>query len=272
MRDLIEKSLLLEKKVKALLEKGEQQASLQLTNEITEILSTTLLSLQQEKQKETVKFIQSFINERLNLIKKDETSIELKEGAKVVVHLIQLNTFEQDENYLDISFLKEKAYMLPQLTQSGYNDRFNYDGYLTYYLSSSHTSYVQVFRNGCMEIVDNGVFSTSEKWIFATKFETAIIEQLPKYLNVLKQRNFNAPYFVQITFLNVKDYTIYLQNRFFFDTYKIEKDELHLQNVLIENIDEHLAKTLKPAFDVLWNSGGYPDSINYNNGNWRPRN
>jgi hypothetical protein len=270
MRDLLEKSLLLEKKVKTLLEQGEKQASLKLTHEITEVVSATLSHFQMGRQKETEKRIESFINLRLGSIKNADTPIELKEGAKIVVHIIPLSAFEHGKNF-DVSFLKEHSYMLPQLTNSSYDYRFNYDGYMTFYHSSSLSTYVQLLRNGCIEIVDNSVFSPNKK-IFATKFESAIVEQVPKYLRLLNERWLDGPYLIQITFLEVKDYTIYIPNSFYYEIAKIDKSELHLPKVVIDNLDEHFAKPLKPAFDVLWNSGGYSGSINYNNGNWSPKN
>ncbi|MCM3412699.1 hypothetical protein [Metabacillus litoralis] len=265
MRDLIEKVGILEKKVSTLLEQGEKQASINLIQEMSEILSSTLFHL----QKETDKKILSFINDRLDAIKNIETPIPLLPGGKVVVHLIPIQAFE-DESNLDISTFRDKAHQLPQLCQSGYDYRFNYDGFITYNRSNHRSSYVQVFRNGCMEIVDNGIINGSENLINVIRFEEVMIHILPKYLKVLYECEIPGPFFVYTTFVGVKGHSLY--HGTFFDTYQIDKDELRLPKILIEESNADLALSLKPAFNVLWNSGGFPGSINYADGTWKPRN
>jgi hypothetical protein len=181
-----------------------------------------------------------------------------------------VSAFKQEENNFDISSLKDRAYQLPQLSQGGYNDRFNYDGYLTYSLANYHSSYVQVFRNGCMEIVDNGIINASDKLIYCTRFEALMIEKLPKYLKLLDEYKISGPLLVYITFIGVKGHLLF--QRAFFESHQIEKDELRLPKILLRENDGDIAMSLKPAFDVLWNSGGLYGSVNYVDGIWNPRN
>ena len=52
----------------------------------------------------------------------------------------------------------------------------------------------------------------------------------------------------------------------------IDRNDLLIPDVLIENFDNDLIQKLKPLFDIVWNSCGYPRSLNYDNeGNWNPQ-
>lgn len=56
------------------------------------------------------------------------------------------------------------------------------------------------------------------------------------------------------------------------EIYPIEKDVLLLPEVLIENFEQNLAKTIKPVFDAIWNATGWSGSIHYDqDGNWIAR-
>lgn len=254
-----------------MLERGETQTSLHVTNELTELLSTTLAFYQLEKQKEVEKQIQSFINHRLHTIKNFKTPIECTSGAKVVIHLVPTNILDKDEITLDMNLVGKRPQLLPLLSYSGYDYRYNFDGYVTHYHSNNQTSYVQVFRNGCLEILDDGVFSSSEKRILPTRFEANLIQKLPTYVSFLQEHNIGGPYQVFITFINIEGYSLFIPNSFFSESHKINRDEFTLPTVQF-NMKEEVSQKLKKTFDVLWNAGGYSASINYQNGSWNPRN
>ncbi|MRX71973.1 hypothetical protein GJU40_07285 [Bacillus lacus] len=260
MRDLVEKAGLLEKKIKSLSEQGEKEALIHITQEMSEILSTALSRFQSVTQKETDDNILSFIFRRLEAIKNDEAPIPLHPGGKAIIHIVPIHGVKDDLS-LDVSILRDKSQQLPQLCQGGFNFRFNFDGFLTYNRTNHKSSYVQVFRNGCMEIVENGIFKSADKLIYISRFEEILIHVLPKYLKILKECKIWVPHFVYITLSGVKGYSLY--HNTFLVAHEIEKDELRLPKVLLEESDDALEVSLKPAFDVLWNSVGIHGSLNY---------
>jgi hypothetical protein len=268
LKDTIELASFLEKRIKSLLDQGEKLVSLKLSHEITELLLTTLTFLQLEKRRENDSKFRSFIGDRINNIKNGHTPIELKNKTLAVIHLIPLNFFDIKDNGLEIDYFKNKGSSLPLLSGLGRDNRYNYDGFLSY--NSFNGSYLQVFRNGCLEIVDNVFFQEENKWLFPTRYESALIENLPKYLQVLSQWNNCQQYLVFGSFIGVKDYSIFLQNRIFYEPVKIDREDLFLPQILID-IEVEISKVLKPSFDVLWNSGGLIGSNNYIEGNWNPK-
>ena len=93
------------------------------------------------------KQIQSFINHRLHTIKKfQNTNRMYVRCKKVVIHLVPTNILDKDEITLDMNLVGKRPQLLPLLSYSGYDYRYNFDGYVTHYHSNTQTSYVQVFR------------------------------------------------------------------------------------------------------------------------------
>ncbi len=250
-----------------MLELGEAQTSLHTTKEISELLYDTLSCLHKERQKKVESNIQSFITSRIDTIKNNELPIEFESDTKAIFHLIPLNVFEQEEQQLDISVLQHKAPQLPPFGYGAYDYRYNYDGYLTH----NKNVYTQVFRNGCIEAVSDRFFNVSEKKLFASRFESSVIDITSKYIKVLNELGIKGPFRIHITLVGTLNYNLELPFEYFVDHYRIDKNEITLPRVAIEEEQqEQVTIPLKKAFDVLWNAGGVFGSINYKNGEWKP--
>lgn len=49
----------------------------------------------------------------------------------------------------------------------------------------------------------------------------------------------------------------------------MEKNDLFLPDILIDDIDSDASQILHPIFDIIWQGFGWERSINYDgNGNW----
>lgn len=58
----------------------------------------------------------------------------------------------------------------------------------------------------------------------------------------------------------------------FDEDYVIERDNLIIPGVMLENYEDKIEKKLKPCFDSIWNACGYSESENYDkNGEWKPK-
>jgi hypothetical protein len=51
----------------------------------------------------------------------------------------------------------------------------------------------------------------------------------------------------------------------------IDRAQIQLPDIMIETAQANVERLLRPAFDALWQAGGYPDSPNYDRqtGKWR---
>jgi hypothetical protein len=57
-----------------------------------------------------------------------------------------------------------------------------------------------------------------------------------------------------------------------FQRVSINRRIVLLPDVLIQDFAQPLESTCRPIFDAVWNAGGYPKSMNYDdNGNWIAR-
>ncbi|GAE36691.1 hypothetical protein [Halalkalibacter akibai] len=241
-------------------EKSDEGSPFQSQKEISLVLSLVLDFIQHQKQKEMDNRINTFIEKRIIDLKNNQASIQLSSETLVLLHVIP---YQEKELYLDISSSREHTHLFPLLSNRGYDNRFNADGFLSYH---SKSSYVQLFRNGIIEAADIAFFNPDNKEIYGTQLESCLIKKLPKYFSFLKElRADSNTFLVAVSLLNVKDCSL---SSGYYDV--IDREEIRLPKVVTRQ-EDNIAKMLKPAFDVLWNAVGMPGSINYINGDWQPR-
>jgi hypothetical protein len=217
--------------------------------------------------------INNFRLERLSTIVSDDTPIPLEEGAKLVVHLIPFVSFSPNVNVNLIDFgLKPPN----PIYSSGYNGRFNFDGFLSFCNTSDNRkacSYIEFFRNGKIEAVNTSLLRQRDgkKYIPSEAFERELIDCVNSYLQLQKQKNIEPPIALFVSLLNVSGYEMAVDPRrsFYEEPRPIEKKDLLVDGVLIEDFDCEASQLLKPIIDSIWNATGWPQSMNYNeNGDW----
>lgn len=254
----------LNKKIDVMLVRGEEQNSLQVIKELSELLSDTLDCIYKDKNKEIESNIQSFIAYRIANIVSNQMPIKFESDTKAIFHLIPTSAFKQEQQQIDMTALQQKTTQFSPFGHGSYDFRYNYDGYLTY----NKNVYTQVFRNGCIESVSSRFYNESEKRFFASRFESTVINITTQYIKVLNELGIKGPFYIYITLIGIEDYALAVPFRYIAD-YKIDRKEISLPRVKIEET-ENITSPLKKAFDVLWNAGGFPGSINYKNGEWNP--
>ena len=117
--------------------------------DVAEIRSAFLLS------EELPEKVRRFRDDRLARIVADETPVRLKDGPKLVLHLLPLSSFTGTFQF-DLAQIREQQIVFSPLGASGWNNRFNVDGVVTF--APSHDgalsrTYCQVFRSGRIETV-----------------------------------------------------------------------------------------------------------------------
>lgn len=225
--------------------------------------------------------LRTFRIDRIGKIISNETPIPIGNGAKVVLHLVPISAFvsgiKYDLRQFQISPFREK--LAPIHADYGSNLRFNFDGLLTYEQYNRPEpaeSYLQLFRNGIVESVNTSLFSDGDRHptIPSILFEQEMIEALKKYFFIQNALETEPPYFLLVTLLGVKGYSLpttdsrmgYLTNNL------IDRNDLLVPEILIEDISLPASTVLRPAFDAVWNAAAQPQSPSYDaEGNWTPR-
>jgi len=226
-----------------------------------------------------VERIRRFREDRISSIFANETPLPFRESAKIILHLIPIIAFDPAQRH-DVQRLALHLDTLKPMVCSGWNSRYNLDGFLTYAQDREGKtySYVQVFRNGIVEAVEGAMLGPYgvESVIPSSEYEEEIVNALQRFLTVSRTMNFGLPVFVFLTMVGVKGYLMGIDGRdqrlWFRESHKIDRDVLFLPEVVIETYEVKAEDALRPIFDAVWNACGFPKSLNYDDeGRWCPR-
>lgn len=218
----------------------------------------------------TIDRIRSFRNQRLEMVLSGETPVNMNRGAKIVFHVVPIGAFDPAANF-DVASLKQQN--PSPLSGTGWDSRYNFDGLLCF--TNTLYSYAQVFRNGIIEAVDAFILKPREpnnpsRNIPSIQYEKKVIQKLSEYITVQNNLGVEPPFLIMLSLLDVKGYSMYVSSDFMFDrVHQIDRENLVMPEVIVENFDFEPSKIIKPIFDAVWNACGYPGSLNYDDsGNW----
>ena len=210
---------------------------------------------------------ENFLSNRYSHIETESIQIGLKKGPKVILHIVSLDAFNQSLK-LDLHKLDSHSQDLPPIDAEQWGHKYGLDSFLTISkdFNSSPYSYVQVFRNSCIEAVNSSIIYYVDESCFipSIKLENDIINIIPKYLSFQKNLEINPPFLIKLSLLEVEDCTLSFPNIIKSKDHLINNRYLPMKAVVVKNYNENPADYMKPIFDSIANAAGYPRSFNYN--------
>ncbi len=222
--------------------------------------------------------IRDFRSERLSNVIAGETPIKLCEAPKVVLHILPLSAFDPSAKVNVGSASRDIALLSPlsaSHTGSGLSERHNFDGFLRYFQVKADcaSSYVQVFRTGILEYADAFILE-GDPAIASIAYEKEILATLGRSLSLEQELGIQPPFFVMLSLLGVSGYTMNVGRRWPVGrgmyNQPIERNDLVIPEVVIDNYDADLPAVMRTIFDAVWNAAGWPRSMNYSEeGEWR---
>jgi hypothetical protein len=229
-------------------------------------------------QSDVMERIKAFRRDRLAAISIGETPLPIGEGAKIVLHIVPLSAFDPGTRHdvISVNVLQAK----PLYCTSSMSSKINLDGLVTYQNMEQGAqfgvdTYLQVYRNGSIEAVETcllGDYISGKKAIPSTAFERAINEGLSEWARLLEEVGVEAPIAVMLSLLGVKGYSMFT-DRFQFgrsERFIIDRDEVLVSEVIVEDLQMDMARVMRPAFDEVWNASGHASSPNYDkDGDWQ---
>lgn len=223
------------------------------------------------KDSDIYKKIENFRNERIEKIKSNNAPVTLTNTkTKTIIHVIPLKSFNED-CYYDFDEISNNYNILQPIYGRPEKTKYNIEGVArTTFGEDSFNSYAQFFRNGIIESVD-GFLLSYQNAIPYLNYEPIIINAIYNYIKTLTKLELPFPVVVFISLIGAKGLEMGLKQhqRYFSQDSKIEKDDLFLPEIILENNDKPLELVLKPCFDMIWNACGLKGSYNYNKeGNW----
>lgn len=204
------------------------------------------------KQKRTM------LVDRINEIRTLSFIPNLDIDGSTLIHIIPINNKQ-----IDLKIIKDSlGTTLIPIGYSGWGTNFNYEGVLIADLYTSPIqSYVQVMRNGGVEIYSS-LFHYKNKEICtysAIKLEHYFFEYIKKYFEACKKIDLTPPFIVYISIFDLERYNIIESN----GNHSIQRKQIILPPVVIEDFNINIGKTFQPTFNILWQSFGYSESPDY---------
>lgn len=215
--------------------------------------------------------LRSLRAERLAAIIADETPVPLYGGPKVVVHVVPMSALSGVAQ-VDIAGLDPYDLRFSAFGADRYHEpRYNFDG-----LAASPpignedvtVSYAQLFRTGTIEAVDAGMIyeEAGRKHLYSITVERRLIEAVEQYLGTATKLGLDGPFVIMISLAGIRGYQVIpdTRNRHW-DNFRtpIDRDVLLLPEVVTETAGADIPAILRPTFDTLWQSAGWPGSYNY---------
>jgi hypothetical protein len=198
-----------------------------------------------------------------------------------VIHLLPLASFASRYN-CEIDKIPQEVmpilYPMNRSRPSTYVPRFTFDGYSNQMGSDGSDGcpllgYSHVFRNGAIENVNAGfldfacptdpagdVDPAQLYWL-----ETLIMDCAERMLQIMELLEVPGPYYLLVALLNVKGVRVTPARRshFLSEARTIERENLILPEVLLENADVSIENEMRTSFDMIWNACGWPRSFSY---------
>ena len=215
-------------------------------------------------------------------------------NGRTIVHVIPLASLEGEVSIPVGTDLMQQvnSYLYPYAPTQEWDHGYNADG-LIFQNSRQDTPttttghYTQLFRNGIFEGGDNVMIRPVESANQQPMIITGLIEDqtvgwIEQSLRVLQKLEITPPYTIALSMIGVSNATIPTKWGGSHRSSAVGRDVLFLPNVTLEdltgltgenlngvNILGTIGNKLKPIFDALWQSCGYPGSQNYPDGNWK---
>jgi hypothetical protein len=217
--------------------------------------------------------LRNFRLERMNAITNRTLSVQLSAAPKTVLQVVPLCAFVPGYR-IDLQQVAamEPATIRPMQAR-GLVSHFNYDGMVAFSSMEKYAySYMQIFRNGCVEAGETLMLELRDgrKYIPGVAFEKEIIQCGERMVGMLRRLEVPPPYVVMLSFLGVRGYSMFIGSmRWQSNAHQIERDDLYLDELIIEDPAQDFSRLMRPAFDQVWNSCGWAKSMNYDDaGNW----
>jgi Putative DNA-binding domain len=196
---------------------------------------------------------------------------------RLVLHLVPLASFGLGE-LIDPGRAYALQESLRPIASKGFNPRINFEGFAN--LSPMRSdglcrSYTQVFRRGIIEAVMVGILVKNDDGtavLSALAFDKWIFEVLPSYLEALRELNVPAPITMMLSLQGVRGAFLETHANWHINPPPpFDRAVLELPEVVIEQYGtlEDYQRTVRPAFDALWNAAGYFGSKHFDSqGRW----
>lgn len=204
--------------------------------------------------------VHQFRDKRMEEITTGRGARPLQAGGRLILHIVPLAAVTSPFQ-VDLSEAYRLHRIFRPISSTSMNARFNFEGFVNERGGKHNHGYTQLFRNGSLEATKAAIVKTHEGQIFirGRDLESHIFEVLTGYINGLSDLEIPAPLVVLITLEGVRGAAYRVQQHTPDDPEPaIERDILFLPDCIVNEYacDGDYHRSVKPAFDALWNAAG----------------
>jgi len=210
----------------------------------------------------TTERMRSFVTTRASLLEAGDAPVPLRGGPRLLFHLIPLSSFISPPT---LRVDDRTALLRPIGGPAGVNFFHTLEGFLTYSGSVAIGAdgcygYALTFRNGIIESASSlGV--TAEGQIHGESIESDIWPMTRRGLECLGLLGVQPPFFIAVTLTGVRGCSLAPSGPTWgYHSYRMNRDTLFLPPLEFETVPTDFRLALRPLFDLLWNSFGFPGS------------
>lgn len=217
--------------------------------------------------------LRRFRTERIARALALETPAPLGEGPKLILHAFPINASEEVWPRVNAMQASDIAMSLPIIAGTLSTWRFNLDGFVAYTQrpDKSRQCYTQLFRNGGMEALSEGVLAKHEErgGFYPWGMEQVVIVALGQYQRFAETIGVTPPLLISLTLSGVKGWRVLRGPYDFNDSDAVlDRDVVSPPEVMLSDLAALADVVLRPVFDFICNGGGWPGSPNYRDGRW----
>lgn len=213
--------------------------------------------------------ILKFRRERVSLIAAGETPVPMNDEPKIILHIISIASYGTSQT---ITFNDRDLGPAP-LGSSGFSTLQTLEGLVSYsgpeFSEEPVRAYTLQFRNGILEAVDSIGRENEQfgKRVFIGRAEQTLVSDLPAYFRYLTRHGLPLPYFLFVSITGVRN-GVFATKRDWDHAIKrpLRRDDLLLPEMRFvdSDLNRPIELVMRPIFDLMWNSFGYPKSLNFN--------
>lgn len=222
--------------------------------------------------------INSFQLDRISRIVSGETTPQLSDAGKIILHFVPYSAFDLGQRIElgSIISLQQHYHLLQPIHEGASSSRYTLDGFLKFANDASSgecLNYLLVFQTGCLETVESYLLRDrgNDRTIPSSTFEHMLIRACERYQELLPILGVAPPVAVLLSLVGVRGFRMAVSSERGeqIEKTRIDRDTVLIPPVILEEFGVDTATLIRPLLDSVWNAAGWDRSRNYDlEGRW----
>lgn len=212
--------------------------------------------------------IRLFRIDRVARVASNEAPVGLEPGAKVITHIVPLSAFTT-AHAVDLGAVYQDPTLVIRMMGAGGSPVYNLNGLVSASSAAPASHYMQLFRNGSIEIVGSySPESNARQSLPTTSFEREVITKIAMTKPIFQAIGAEPPIVILLTLLDMKGWHMGVSFGGYYSLFTLhggvfDRSPLFIPEMILENFDTDAATAARPLIDMVWNAAGWVGSPNY---------